>query len=102
MFSAVTTTARKRLLRMNSLKSYCVQIACQADVVKGFGIRCTLTLSGIVLNDVETDQRKGTKKRSESAIRRPQRRPSWSATSQRLHAADGQALQDGQAEDDDE
>jgi hypothetical protein len=43
---------------------------CHADVVHGCGIRLTLTLSGIVLNDVEIVQTKGTRKSSETAMSR--------------------------------
>ena len=43
------------------LASRCV---CHAEVVHGCGMNLTLTLSGIVLNDVTTVQTNGTKKSS--------------------------------------
>ena len=52
MLHATMTAHRKKLFLKNSLKSYCVHIACHAWVVQGCGISVTLTLSGIVLNDV--------------------------------------------------
>jgi hypothetical protein len=52
MLHATITPQRKKLFLKYSLKSYRVHIWCHASVVHGCGMSVTLTLSGIVLNDV--------------------------------------------------